>query len=73
MPRNRNQSDDDHDLLWGVSAIADHIRLPKRQTQYLIDKQRIPVKHLGPKTIVGSRTKINTALKSDESTPQKQK
>ena len=65
MPRNRNQSDDDHDLLWGVSAIANHIRRPKRQAQYLIDKKRIPVKHVGPKMIVGSKTKIDASLKSD--------
>ena len=47
MPRNQNRSDDDDDLLWGVSAIGRHIRRPKRQTQYLIDKKRIPVKRLG--------------------------
>ena len=64
MPHNRNQPDDD-DLLWGVKAIAKHIRRPKRKTQYLIDKRRIPVKHLGPKTIVGSRTEIDKSLKSD--------
>ena len=55
------------DLLWGVEAIADHIRRTKRQTQYLIENDKIPVKHVGPKTIVGSRTKIDASLKSETS------
>jgi len=55
-------------LLWGVKAIARHIRRSKRQVGYLISMGRIPVERVGSKTIVGSKTKISAALKGgDES------
>ena len=63
----QKQKQSSGDLLWGVEAIADHIGRTKRQAQYLIENDKIPVTRLGPKTIVGSRTGINTALKSETS------
>ncbi len=50
------------DLLWGVDAIARHLGLEKRQTYYLIQHQKIPVKKLGGKTIVARKSELNNAL-----------
>jgi hypothetical protein len=50
------------DLIWGVSAIAAHIKRTERQTYYLISKKKIPAKHLGPKTIVARKSQLDRAL-----------
>jgi len=55
------------DLLWGLSAIAKHIERTVRQTQYLVETDKIPVERLGPKLIVGSRQKIDSHLRGDNS------
>jgi hypothetical protein len=52
------------DLLWGVEEIADYIRRSKRQAQYLIEKKKIPIKRVGPKMIVASRSEIDASLKA---------
>ena len=58
------------DIVWGVDGIAREIKRPKRQTQYLIDKRKIRVDRIGPKTIVTTRTKLQqefAALMSESS------
>lgn len=52
------------DLLWGVQEIANYIRRSKRQAQYLIEREVLPVKRVGPKMIVASRSEIDATLKS---------
>jgi hypothetical protein len=64
MPSRKNESDD-ADILWGVAAIARHIRRSKRQTFYLIQTRRIPVDYLGPRTITASKSKLDARLKGD--------
>ena len=63
----QKQKQSSGDLLWGAKAIADHIQRTERQTQYLIENDMIPVKRLGPKTLVGSKTQIDASLKSETS------
>ena len=55
----------DSDVLNGLAEIAAHIRRNKRRAHYLIKTGRIPVTRLGPRTIVGSKSKISAALKGD--------
>lgn len=62
--RRKDEPQSSNDLLWGAEAIADHIGRSKRQTYYLIEIEAIPVKHLGPRTIVGSRSEIDASLKN---------
>jgi hypothetical protein len=65
MPQSiRDKSKPAGDLLWGVRAIARHIDRSVRQTQYLIDTDKIPIKRLG-KTIVASRSGIDNHLKGN--------
>jgi hypothetical protein len=52
------------DLLWGVEEIADYIRRSKRQVYYLIEREMIPIKRVGPKMIVASRSEIDASLKT---------
>jgi hypothetical protein len=54
----------DSDVLNGLAEIAAYIRRNKRRTHYLVKTGRIPVTRLGPKTIVGSKSKISAVLKS---------
>lgn len=61
MPR----KDDESDLLWGVEAIAKHIRRGKRQTQYLLYKRKLPFKKLSHRIVVASRAEIDAHLKSE--------
>jgi hypothetical protein len=46
------------DLVWGVLGIAKVIKRPKRQAQYLIDKKKIRVDRVGPKTLVTTHTRL---------------
>jgi hypothetical protein len=39
-------------VLWGMPAIAKHIKRSKRQVSYLIEKKKIRVDWIGPKTPV---------------------
>jgi hypothetical protein len=57
----KNESSDD--VLWGAAAIARYIKRSKRQVYFLIQQKRIPVKKIGPKTIVASKSGIDAALK----------
>lgn len=59
MMTNKRLADD---LLWGVAAIASHIKRSERQTYYLIANQQIPAKHLGGKTIVARISELDRAL-----------
>jgi hypothetical protein len=65
MSRRQTQQQSSGDLLWGVEEIADYIRRSKRQTYYLIENEMIPIKRVGPKMIVASRTEIDATLKSE--------
>jgi hypothetical protein len=56
------------DLLWGTKA--EHIGCSVRQAQYLIQEKRIPFRRLGDDTskiIVGSRRKLDSHLRGDNS------
>ncbi len=64
MPKDQSQQSSG-DLLWGAAAIAGHIKRSLRQTYYLIEQEKLPVKKLGPRTIVGSRAEIDASLKSE--------
>jgi hypothetical protein len=55
----------DDDILNGLAEIAAFIRRNVRRTHYLISTKKIPVTHLGKKTIVGSKAKISAALKGE--------
>jgi hypothetical protein len=61
----KNQAFRDDDLLWGIGEIAKEIRRTKRQTEYMIAKQIIPVTKLSSKIIVGSRRQIRRQLGSE--------
>ncbi|MGL3211653.1 hypothetical protein [Bradyrhizobium sp. BR 1433] len=54
------------DLLWGVQAIATHIKRTVRQTYYLIERDLIPATKLGARTIVARRSEIDNAFSTHE-------
>jgi hypothetical protein len=54
------------DLLWGVQAIADHIKRTVRQTYYLIENELIPVKKLGARTIVARASELDRVFSRDD-------
>jgi hypothetical protein len=58
----KTQAFRDDDLLWGIGEIAKEIRRTKRQTEYLIQQDVIPVNRLTPKIIVASRRAIHRQL-----------
>ena len=51
--------------LWGVAAIAVYIDRTERQTQYLIERKRLRVKRVGPKTIIADPAEIDADLKCE--------
>jgi hypothetical protein len=51
-------SDPSDDLLWGVAQIAAFLGIPIDRAYYLIRRQKIQVKKLGPKTIVASKKQL---------------
>jgi hypothetical protein len=53
------------DLIWGVSGrdgIAAFLGLTARQAYYLIENDKLPVRRLGAKTIVASRTQLTAFM-----------
>jgi hypothetical protein len=52
---------EDHDLLWGVTAIARHIKHNNRQTYYLLQTNKIPAQKIGV-VWMGRRSVIDAAL-----------
>ena len=53
------------DLIWGISGddgIAAFLGISDRQCYYLAARGKIPVRKLGPKTIVGSKSELRAAL-----------
>jgi hypothetical protein len=50
------------DILWGADAIARYINRSKSQVFYLIRKQRIPVKQVGPRTLMARKSELDRAL-----------
>ena len=46
-------------LVWGVGGIAKKIRRSRRQAQYLIDKRKIRVKRMGPKTLLTTEAMLD--------------
>jgi hypothetical protein len=51
-----------NDILWGVEEIAAYAKCNRRKAYYLIAKKVLPVTKLGPKTIIGFKSKISHAL-----------
>jgi hypothetical protein len=50
------------DLMWGAQAISNYIGRHVRSVYYLIDKGVLPVRKLGPRTIVARASEIDRAL-----------
>lgn len=50
------------DILWGADAIARCINRSRSQTFYLIRKRRIPVKQIGPRTLLARKSELDRAL-----------
>jgi hypothetical protein len=57
-----------NDVLWGCASIAHYIGRTRSQTFYLIKKRRIPVKQIGPKTILARKSELDRALAKLEAT-----
>lgn len=53
------------DLMWGAEEIANYIQRPIRTVYYLIDRGVLPVKKLGPRTLVARRSEIDRAFSHD--------
>ena len=53
------------DLLWGADIIARFIGRPLRQVYYLIEAKQLPVRRLGAKTIVASRSELRAFLRGE--------
>jgi hypothetical protein len=58
----QDQPQSSRSYLWGVRAIAGYINRSERQTQYLIERKRLTVKKLGPKTIIADPAEIDADL-----------
>jgi hypothetical protein len=54
------------DLIWGIGAIALHIGRTPRQTAYLIEKGKLPVKRLGARTIAARKSELSSNLSSQK-------
>jgi hypothetical protein len=57
----RTNEDLSDDILWGVrgrNGIARFIGRTERETYYLIDRQMLPVKKLGHRTITASKRQL---------------
>ena len=52
------------DLLWGIPAIAKHVRRSVRQTSYLIETKALPVKKLGRRIICARKSELDATLRS---------
>jgi hypothetical protein len=53
------------DLIWGVKGkdgIAAFLGIPERKAYYLVSRGKIPVRKLGPKTILASRSELQAIL-----------
>jgi excisionase family DNA binding protein len=53
------------DLIWGISGndgIAAYLGLSDRRTYYLVERGKLPVHRLGPKTIVASKSELRARL-----------
>jgi excisionase family DNA binding protein len=53
------------DLIWGISGndgIAAYLGLSERRTYYLVERGKLPVHRLGPKTIVASKSELRARL-----------
>jgi len=57
------------DLIWGVPAIARYINRTDRTTYYLIAKGFIPIKKLGPRTIVARTSELDRAFSDATNRP----
>jgi hypothetical protein len=51
-----------NDALWGVEAIAKHIKRSVRETRYLISAKAVPVQKLSHRVILGRKSVIDKAL-----------
>lgn len=56
------------DLLWGADAIVRYINRSRFQVFYLIRKGRIPVKKVGPRTLLARKSELDRALAKLEAT-----
>jgi hypothetical protein len=50
------------DLLWGADSIARFIGRPLRQVYYLVESKQLPVRRLGAKTLVASKSELKAFL-----------
>jgi hypothetical protein len=69
MPDKRKSERLADDLLWGVTGdngIAHFIGKTPRETYYMIERNVIPVRRLGHKTIVASKAKLRAFLTQRE-------
>ncbi len=60
------------DLIWGIAGengIAAFIGKSVRQAYYLVERGVLPVRRLGPKTIVASRSELKTFFARGEASP----
>jgi hypothetical protein len=46
------------DLLWGLIEIARYLGRTPRQTAYLIEREAIPVRRLGRRTIIARKSQL---------------
>lgn len=56
------------DILWGAEAIARHINRSRSQVFYLVRKGRIPVKKVGPRTLLARKSELDRTLAKLEAT-----
>jgi hypothetical protein len=60
------ESDLADDLLFGVEAIAKYIGLGKRQAHHAIASGHLPVKRMGPRLIVSSKSALRRHFAVDD-------
>ena len=49
-------------ILWGIPALARYVDRDIRKVRYLVDLGILPVRRLGPRTIIAFKTEIDAAL-----------